>query len=546
MAIEQMSDPQSSAFAINSGRSIPNSRKSRISRHLDIVGRRHQRSLPDVRRILNDFLSSLVLKLILLIGIFVALPVILYGQFEKADRQTRNLVAENLHHHSWLIAQALMSTLDHAETLSASELNAMLEKFSEDGTILRLMFRPQPKNNPSDFYFVASAPHTSLQQTGPDLDVLAQHGILKSLADSCGWDKPIDIRYRQIDGAEEILTSIVPINTRLGGWVLVSANNSSAFLSSAFGRPYWQTDSIRMAAVIYLAFAVLAGLVAISIRRALSHFRTVAREIHRGGVGTMAFASRKILPELASAAADFDRLVEDLHRAASDIRHSSEENAHAVKTPLAVIGSALQPLKRAVPSDDQRSQRAIQLIDQALARLSMLISTAQRLGNDTADFIEAPKLRINLTHVVAEGLRDARDISAEKNIRFVRHLEENLFVLAPDGTLDIIVENILDNAISFSRQGTIITTTLTRSGRTISLRIEDEGPGIDPDKIERVFERNVSYRPDRGDEGAVPEHAGLGLWIVRHHTEALGGSVSAFNRTGCGLCVEVLLPGNGW
>ncbi len=475
----------------------------------------------------------------------MALPIILYGQFEKADRQTRNLVAENLRHHGWFIAQALIPILDHANDVSDPELEAALEKFSGDGTLLRLMFRPAGQNGANGFYFIASAPHISAQQTGPDLDILAQQGILKALADSCSWDKPVEFRYQQVNGSEEIITSINPINGRLGCWALISANNSSALLSTAFGRPYWQTENVRMAALIYLAFAVLAGLVAISVRRALRHFRNVAREIRRGGVGTVAFASRNILPELASAATDFDRLVEDLHHAASDIRRTAEDNAHAVKAPLAIIKSALEPLRRAISEDDQRSQRAVQLIDSALGRLSTLVSTAQQLGNDTANFIEAPKLRINLTTVVAEGLRNARDISAEKNIRFIRHLDENTYILAPEGILDIIVENILDNAISFSNDGATITTTLVKSKSRIDLQIEDEGPGIDPNKIERIFERNFSFRPSKARDDGAPAHAGLGLWIVRHHTEVLGGQVTASNRAEGGLCVHLTLPGNG-
>lgn len=476
----------------------------------------------------------------------MALPIILYGQFEKADRQTRALVAESLRHHGWLIAQSLVPILDHSGDLSNPELATALSKFSEDGTILKLMFRPKAQTGSSGFYFIAAAPPISSQQTDPDLDILAQHGILKSLADSCSWDKPVEIRYQQVNGTEEILTSINPINGRAGCWALISANNSSAFLSSAFGRPYWQTDNVRMAAIIYLVFAILAGLVAISVRRALRHFRKVAREIRRGGVGTVAFASRNILPELASAAADFDRLVEDLHRAASDIRRTAEDNAHAVKAPLAVIRSALQPLKRAISQDDHRSQRAVQLIDSALGRLSALVSTAQRLGNDTADFIEAPKLRINLTNVVAECLRNARDISTEKSLRFIRHLDENVHVLAPVDILDVIVENILDNAVSFSNHEGTITTTLVKSERSVELSIEDEGPGIDPNKIDRIFERNFSFRSAESGDETTPEHAGLGLWIVRHHTEALGGRVTAANRPNGGLRVRVTLPVNGW
>lgn len=499
-----------------------------------------------MRRWAVQALSSLTFKLLMLVGIFVALPFVLYGQFERADRQSRDLVADSLRREGWLVAQALAARLEQREDSTPAELNAMLERFADDGTSLRLMFKPRQGGAAGSFFFVASAPRVPADQMGADLDLLARHGILKSLGESCSWDKPVEIRYRQRDGAEEILTSVIPIQGQRGCWVLVSADNSSALLNSAFGRPYWQTDNVRMAALIYLIFAGLAVLVALTMRGALRHFRRVAGDIRRGGVGAAAFANRNPLPELASVARDFDRLVQDLHRAAANIRSTAEENAHSVKAPLAVIRSALQPLKAVAPQDDQRAQRALQLIETALARLSALISAAQRLGNDTADFIEAPKLRINLTHVVSDALHNARDISLDRQIRFIRHLDENVHVLAPDGILDIIVENILDNAVSFCRPSCTITTTLSQSARRVELIIDDEGPGIDPAKIDHIFDRNFSFRPAGAAATGEPAHAGLGLWIVRHHVEALGGWVEASNRKDGGLRMHVCLPGNNW
>ena len=88
--------------------------------------------------------------------------------------------------------------------------------------------------------------------------------------------------------------------------------------------------------------------------------------------------------------------------------------------------------------------------------------------------------------------------------------------------------------------------TLTENRDSVELQIDDEGPGIDPDKIDHVFERYFSLRPRGGhQDGRTAEHAGLGLWIVRRNVEALGGRVSATNRIGGGLSVTVTLLHNG-
>ncbi len=503
--------------------------------------------------------SSLTLKLAVLVAIFLALPVVLYGQFARADRQTRTLVAESLRNRGWLIAQALSPTLDQSGDLSGPALTAQLQHLADDGTILKLMFRPRVndrlgkhgsgRDEGGNFYFIASSPKSSPQDTATDLDTLARNGILQSLTDSCSWDKPVEIRDLQAGGAEQVMTSIIPIVGRQGCWVLITATNSSDFLNTAYGRPFWQTATVRMAGAIYLVFAALALLVGLSMRGALRRFRATAREIRRGGDKDATFSSRNSLPELAGVAADFDRLVEEMHRVASDIRRTAEDNAHSVKAPLAVIRSSLPAIRRAIPPGEQRALRSAELIDSALSRLAGLISMAQRLGNETADFIEAPKLKINLTAVVGDGLRNARDISSEKNIRFMRNLDAGVQVLAPEGIMDVIIENILDNAIGFSPPGGTIATTLKRVGRMIDLTIEDDGPGIDAARIDHIFERNYSHRPNKECQhppSTEPCHAGLGLWIVQRYVDALGGKVSASNRSSGGLRIHITLSANGW
>ena len=122
-------------------------------------------------------------------------------------------------------------------------------------------------------------------------------------------------------------------------------------------------------------------------------------------------------------------------------------------------------------------------------------------------------------------------------------------MLAPEGILDVIVENILDNAIGFSPRDGTITTSLRKVGRTVELRIEDDGPGIDAARIDHIFERNYSHRPNKEHQhqpSTEPSHAGLGLWIVQRYVEAMGGKVTASNRASGGLCILITLSGNGW
>ncbi|WP_298724030.1 HAMP domain-containing sensor histidine kinase [uncultured Ferrovibrio sp.] len=487
----------------------------------------------------------MTLKLIGLVGVFVALPVVLYGQFESADAQRRELVARGIQHRTWLIAQAISPMLDQPDGPRHSALNSELQRYNDGRTILRLMFSPAGSTSPDRFYYIASSPEATPDQIGPELERLAEHGILQRLSESCEWSSSVDLRFKQPDGREEIMTSLLPIQSRWGCWVLISAHPTSEFLNVSIGRSYWQTEEIRIAAGIYVAFALLAVLMAWSVWRNLHHFRRVASEIRHGRAGGRTFVDRNVVPELTSVAADFDQLVADLRKAAPDIRQTAEDNAHSFKAPICTIQSALEPIKRVLPADNERSKRAVVLIESSIRRLHALVNAAQQLDYNTADLIDAPRRAINLTNVIADVLFRYRETIAERRIRLVRVMEDNIIVHAAAGVLDVVFENILDNAISFSPPDSTITVSLARERKQVLLRIDDEGPGIDPDKVGHIFDRYFSLRPHKPEEEVSSgklKHSGLGLWIVRRNVEALGGQVSAMNRITGGLSIQIILP----
>lgn len=495
--------------------------------------------------------ASLTLKLILLVGIFIALPIVLYGQFENADRATRELVTRSLQHRGWLIAEALKPVLAAQKGVPTGDLlNAALAKFADDGTRLQLLLRPAASAS-GGFFYVASAPRSGAEETGAQLDSLQKHGILRNLSESCSWDQEKEFRYAQPNGQVEVLSSVIPILTDGGCWVLISSHATTDYLDTSIGRPYWQTREVRIAAIIYLGVAGLAALVALSVRRNLRHFREVAREVRSGRAGERSFAAQNILPELSSVAEDFDMLVHDLQAVAREIRQTAEDNAHSFKGPIATIQSSIEPLKQLVPQENARARRAIELIESSLDRFKSLVASSQMLDNHRADLIAGPRPPIDLTMLVADLLRRYREVVAERGVRLMRRLDDRVIVRAGRGVLEVVVENILTNAISFAPPGSVIAVTLHRGRREAELRIEDEGPGIDPAKIDRVFERYYSQRPQleaakgQGGESAGAGHSGLGLWIVRRDLEALGGSVRLANRATGGLSVRITLPANG-
>src|SRR5207237_4957364 len=95
-----------------------------------------------------------------------------------------------------------------------------------------------------------------------------------------------------------------------------------------------------------------------------------------------------------------------------------------------------------------------------------------------------------------------------------------------DSRLGQVIDNLIENARSFSSQGGTVRITAKRLRNAVEITIDDDGPGIQPEAIERIFERFYTDRPHQG----FGQNSGLGLSISRQIVEAHGGHIRAENR----------------
>lgn len=230
-------------------------------------------------------------------------------------------------------------------------------------------------------------------------------------------------------------------------------------------------------------------------------------------------------------------------QAVKAIRSSAEENAHALKTPIATIGQALEPLWRRVRAGDDALLRPVELIDQATAKLTYLVGQARALEESTADLLAGRFAPVDLTFLLVGTGLDMRDVLEEDGIKLAVEVDKGLTVRGREEGLRTAIDNLLENAAGFSPQGGTIHLTGRRRGGTVEVTVEDEGPGCHPDLLPRLFGRYFSHRAGAASEpGAQSDHAGIGLWIVKRNVEAMGGQVHAGNRSEGGLRVTLRLP----
>jgi len=286
--------------------------------------------------------------------------------------------------------------------------------------------------------------------------------------------------------------------------------------------------------------AVIVAWLFADIWRNINQFRTTARKIRIQGADGILFRDMNTIPELTGVADDFDSLVAALKQSKEFIVEAAEENAHAFKAPLAVIAQAIEPLKRTLPATDVQARRSIDLIERSTARLDFLVSSARDLERATADAIALNARPMSLSASLSQLLAayEATLTSERKHLR--SNIVSDVRAYATEDALESVVENLLENAASFTEPGGTVAVTLNVSDGYAHVTVADNGPGVPSDHLPMIFDRHFTARAhatENGNGNGSDNHYGLGLWIVKRNVEALGGTVSARNRDHGGLGV---------
>jgi two-component system sensor histidine kinase ChvG len=492
-------------------------------------------------RVLAYALRSLVARLILLIVVFTAVPVVLYEQFREADEARQRILLGAIREKGALIGRAMAPILGRADGIPYAQLGEELSRYSAGSVSVRLLFRPSNATDPLGFFYVAAAPAVASTDLAIERQKLVDDGIIQRLAQSCEGDLPLTLRVDLPDGRIELLTSIAPVLTTTGCWALVSSNTLSELGDYTLGLPYWQFPEVRIAGAIYLALAAIVFFVFFDFWHSLVSFGRTARNIVTDEEGSR-FAEKNIIPELGLVANEFDRMVDTLQESALSLRRAAEDNAHAFKTPIGIIRQSLEPIRRRLASDDTRAARALAAINSSLDKLDGLIATARRLDRATADSLDPPRERVNLSSIARSIVGEIGQGLTTDGPRVTVEIADGLMVIGSAELIETVVENILDNAVSFSPPKGNIRVHARREGRRARLVVEDEGPGVAPDRLNRIFDRYYSVRPLSGAPSSSKNNFGIGLWIVRRNVEAMGGRVFAENRKPNGLRMMIELP----
>jgi len=281
-------------------------------------------------------------------------------------------------------------------------------------------------------------------------------------------------------------------------------------------------------AVMIVLSLLLASTIAGPVRRLADSAEHVRRRI-RTRVEIPDFTNRR--DEIGHLSGALRDMTGALYNRIEAIEMFAADVAHELKNPLTSLRSAVETLPLA--RNENSRARLLAVIEHDVKRLDRLISDISDASRLDAELqrqdmtpVDLRRLLTTLTSVANET-RLGNNIAVE--VRFEGRTPTDTFsVPGHDSRLGQVVSNLLINAQSFSKPGSKVRILCRRVKSEIEIAIDDDGPGIPADALERIFERFYTDRPDQG----FGQNSGLGLSISKQIIEAHGGRIWAENRPG--------------
>ena len=280
-------------------------------------------------------------------------------------------------------------------------------------------------------------------------------------------------------------------------------------------------------AVMVVLSILLAGTIAEPVRRLADAAESVRHRI-RSRVEIPDFTRRR--DEIGHLSGTLRDMTNALYSRIEAIESFAADVAHELKNPLTSMRSAVETLPLA--RNEESRGRLLSIIQHDVQRLDRLISDISDASRLDAELQRQEAAPVDLTKLlntlVAVANEVKRDDSVKVTLRFEGGGAGAFEVPGHDSRLGQVVDNLIENARSFSPPGGTVRVVCRRLKNNIEILVDDDGPGVRPDAFEKVFERFYTDRPHQG----FGQNSGLGLSISKQIVDAHGGAIWVENRPG--------------
>ena len=310
---------------------------------------------------------------------------------------------------------------------------------------------------------------------------------------------------------------------------------------------------LRVFGVAALVNVLLSVMLASTIAQPLRRLAAAAVRVRRG------VKNREEIPDFSDRQDEIGNLsvaVRDMTNALyariEAIESFAADVSHELKNPLTSLRSAVETLP--IAKTDVSRGRLMEIIQHDVRRLDRLITDISDASRLDAELAREDAGRMDLKKFVADLVAVSRDSGRHRKVVEIdfkpdKGAAKSFMVVGHDLRLGQVITNLIENARSFVPEETgRITISLARAGKRIILNVDDNGPGIRAESVERIFER---FYTDRPSGEAFGQNSGLGLSISRQIVEAHGGTLTAENIMGGkpgeirGARFTVTLPADG-
>src|ERR1700733_10200064 len=300
---------------------------------------------------------------------------------------------------------------------------------------------------------------------------------------------------------------------------------------------------LRFFLVLAVVMLVLSLSLANTIAEPVRRLADAAERVRRG------IRSRQQIPDFTARSDEIGHLsralrdmTQALYNRLDAIESFAADVAHELKNPLTSLRSAVEILPRVKPGASH--DRLLEVIQHDVRRLDRLISDisdasrlAAELARGEAGPVDVAALLRAVASMAEDSSRGGARVELSIPVRRGKNTSADYFVLGHDSRLAQVVTNLIQNACSFCEPGGVVRVALERTSARkepegkqfcdhVVITVDDDGPGVPPHALERIFERFYTDRPSQG----FGQNSGLGLSISRQIVEAHGGRIWACNR----------------
>jgi two-component system sensor histidine kinase ChvG len=281
------------------------------------------------------------------------------------------------------------------------------------------------------------------------------------------------------------------------------------------------------AGVMIVLSILLAGTIAEPVRRLADAAESVRRRI-RSRVEIPDFTRRR--DEIGHLSGAFRDMTNALYSRIEAIESFAADVSHELKNPLTSLRSAVETLPLA--KTDESRARLLSIIHHDVRRLDRLISDISDASRLDAELQRQESEPVDFAKLLATQVAVANEVKRDDGVTVTLRFEGGgtraFLVPGHDSRLGQIVDNLIENARSFSPPGGAVGVTCRRLKNYVEIFVDDDGPGVRPDVLDKIFERFYTDRPHQG----FGQNSGLGLSISKQIAEAHGGNIWVENRAG--------------